>query len=220
MERWHRNRTGAARERGAVAVEAALVMPLILVVLLGIVEVSLLIRDHVAVTSAVRVGSRIASASADAGPGVCETGADAPPCTAASSPALAQLAADAIQRAGSAMPADSIDHILVYKANAQGFPGSDGNTTMPASCSGFTNCVRFTWNDTANAFRFAGGAWDSKSINACVNESDTLGVAMQATHAGVTGIFGGSIGLSDRSVMRFEPLSEDSCKPGTPAAHS
>jgi hypothetical protein len=220
MERWHRNRTGTARERGAVAIETALVMPLVLAVLLGIVEVSLLIRDHVAVTSAVRVGSRIASASADAGPGVCETGPTAPPCTSASSPALAQLAADAIQRAGSAMPADSIDHILVYKANRQGFPGADGNTTMPTSCSGYANCVRFTWNDAANAFRYAGGAWDSKGINACVNESDTLGVAMQATHEFMTGILGASVGLADRSVMRFEPLSEDSCKPGTPAAHS
>jgi hypothetical protein len=219
MERCTR-RSSRRRERGAVAVEAALVMPLILAVLFGIVEVSLLIRDHVAVTSAVRVGSRIASASAGAGPGVCETGPTAPPCTTTSSPALAQAAADAIQRAGSAMPHDSIDYILVYKANAQGYPGANGNTTMPSSCSGYANCVQFVWRDTSNAFRYAGGAWDSKSINACVNESDTLGIHMKATHRGVTGIFGASVGLADRSVMKFEPLSEDSCKPGTPAAHA
>jgi hypothetical protein len=220
MEHRHRTRTGTARERGAVAVEAALVMPLVLAVLLGLVEVSLLIRDHVAVTSAVRVGSRIASASADAGPGVCESGPEAPPCTSTSSPALAQAAADAIQRAGSAMPSDSIDHILVYKANPQGYPGAAGSTTMPSSCSGVPDCVRFVWRDSANAFRYAGGAWDSKSINACVNQSDTLGVHLQATHTFVTGMFGASVGVADRSVMKFEPLSEDSCKPGTPAAHS
>jgi hypothetical protein len=217
MERSIRKRN-RRREGGAVAVETALVMPLILAVLFGIVEVSLLIRDHVAITSAVRVGSRIASASADAGPGICETGELAPPCTSTSSPALAQAAADAIQRAGSAMPKDTIDHILVYKANAEGFPG--GNTTMPSSCDGIPSCVRFVWRDDLNAFRYSGGSWDSTSINACVNESDTLGVHMQATHEGVTGIFGGSIGLGDRSVMKFEPLPEDSCKPGTPDAHS
>jgi hypothetical protein len=219
MERSTR-RGSRRRERGAVAVETALVMPLVMAVLFGIVELSLLIRDHVAVTSAVRVGSRIASASADAGPGVCETGPTAPPCTSASSPALAQAAADAIQRAGSAMPADSIDYILVYKANPQGYPGAAGNTTMPSTCDGIPSCVRFVWRDTANAFRYAGGSWDSKSINACVNESDTLGVHMHATHKGVTGIFGGAIGLADHSVMKFEPLSEDSCKPGTVAAHA
>lgn len=219
MERSTRKRS-RRREGGAVAVETALVMPLILAVLFGIVEVSLLLRDHVAVTSAVRVGSRIASASADAGPGVCETGALAPPCTSTSSPALAQAAADAIQRAGSAMPKDSIDHILVYKANAEGFPGAAGNTTMPSSCDGIPSCVRFVWRDSANAFRYAGGSWDSKSINACVNESDTLGVHLQATHTFITGMLGASVGLADRSVMKFEPLSEDSCKPGTPMAHS
>ena len=220
MERLHDTKGRRRRERGAAAVETALVMPLLLAVLFGIVEISLLIRDHVAVTSAVRVGSRIASASADAGPGTCETGPTAPPCTSASSPALAQAAADAIQRAGSAMPADSIDYILVYKANPQGYPGAAGNTTMPTSCSGVPACVQFVWRDAANAFRYAGGSWDSKSINACVNESDTLGVHLQATHDFVTGIFGASMGVADRSVMRFEPLSEDSCKPGTPAAHS
>jgi hypothetical protein len=223
MERWHRNRTGPARERGAVAVEAALVVPLLLAVLFGIVEVSLLIRDHVAVSSAVRVGSRIASASADAGPGVCHPAEpEAPPCTPDRSPALAQAAADAIQRAGSAMPRDSIEHILIYEANAQGFPGGDGNTTMPASCAGFANCVKFVWKESDNAFRYAGGGWDSKGINACANRSDadTQGVSMRARHQGVTGIFGASIGLSDRSVMRFEPLPNDSCSPDSLYPHA
>ena len=80
--------------------------------------------------------------------------------------------------------------------------------------------VDLFWRDDADAFRYAGGSWDSKSINACVNESDTLGVHMQATHRFVTGLLGASVALADRSVMKFEPLSEDSCKPGTPAAHS
>ncbi|HET6562733.1 MAG TPA: TadE/TadG family type IV pilus assembly protein [Marmoricola sp.] len=219
MERSHRKRCRRS-QRGAVAVETALVMPLLMAVLFGIVEVSLLIRDHVAITSAVRVGSRIASAAADAGPGTCLSGQAAATCTPTSSPALAQQAADAIQRAGSAMPPDQIDYILVYKANREGYPGPDGNTTMPSSCGTAANCVKFVWRDSANAFRYDGGSWDSKSINACVNESDTLGVHMHATHKFITGIFGATLGLADRSVMRFEPLPEDSCKPGTVAAHS
>jgi hypothetical protein len=202
-----------------VAVEAALVTPILFAVLLGIVEMSLLMRDHVAVSSAVRTGSRIASAAADAGPGVCESGAGAPVCTPATSPALAQAAADAIQRAGSAMPHDSIDHILVYQANDKGYPGVAGSTTMPSSCSGVSNCVMFVWRPSDNAFRFAGGSWASASINACVNESDTLGVHMQATHTFVSGMFGDGVKVADRSVMRFEPLADDACKPGKPAAH-
>ncbi len=207
-------------QRGAVAVEAALVTPMLIMLLLGIVEMTLLLRDHVAVSSAVRAGARIASAAADAGPGVCETGPEAPPCTPTSSPALAQAAADSIQREGSAMPKNSIEFILVYKANDKGYPGANGVSAMPTSCSGIASCVRFVWRDSAQAFRYAEGAWDSKSINACVNESDALGVYMKARHKFLTGVFGDGMDVRDRTVMKFEPLQDDTCKPGRPAAHS
>lgn len=204
-------------QRGAIAVEAALVTPLLLMVLFGIVEIALLLRDHVAVSSAVRTGGRIASAAAGAGPGTCETGPTAPPCTPASSPAFAQAAADAIQRAGSAMPKDSINYILVYKANNAGFPGSA--TTMPTSCAGIPACVRFVWRDSLDAFRFHSGSWASASVNACLNESDSIGVYLNATHDFVTGIMGDGVDVGDRAVLRFEPLSDDTCKPGRPYAH-
>ena len=84
----------------------------------------------------VRTGARIASTGADHGPGTCDTSPGAPVCTSASSPALAQEAADAIQRSGIASNPDQIQYILVYKANNKGFPGADGSTTMPADCSG------------------------------------------------------------------------------------
>lgn len=205
-------------ERGAVAVEAALVIPIIATMLFGIIEVTLLLRDDVALTSASRTGARVASAAAGAGPGICETGPQAPPCTPASSPALAQAAADAIQRAGSAMPKDAIDYILVYKANSAGVPGPEGSTTMPSTCAGVPNCVKFVWRDALDAFRYNSGAWDSRTIDACINESDTLGVYIHATHQPVTGLFG-SIGLSDRAVMKFEPLSDDTCKSTRPHPH-
>jgi hypothetical protein len=205
-------------ERGAVAVEAALVVPILAMMLFGIIEVTMLVRDDLALTSASRTGARVASAAAGAGPGTCETGPDAPPCTSASSPALAQAAADAIQRAGSAMPKDAIDYILVYRANSAGLPGAEGSTTMPSSCAGVSNCVQFVWRDSADAFRYASGAWDSRTIDGCVNESDTLGVYIHATHKTVTGLFG-SIGLADRAVMKFEPLSDDTCKSTRPHPH-
>ena len=213
-------RSGRARsERGVVAVEFALVLPVLLTMLLGIVEVSFLMKDSVALTSAARQGARVASSAADAGPGTCETGPEAPPCAPTNTPALAQAAADAIQRAGSAMPKDSIDYILIYKANDRGFPGANGSTTMPTSCGGITSCVMFTWRDSADAFRYQSGAWNSKTINACVNESDTLGVYMRATHDQLTGLFGDTQQLEDRAVMKFEPLPEDICKSTRPNPH-
>lgn len=208
MFRWRKR-----GERGAVAVEAALVTPLLFMFVLGIIEMSLLMRDTVSTTSAVRVGGRVASVSAGAGPGVCQASASPPPCAPASTPALAQAAADAIQRAGSAMPKDQIEYILVYDANTAGYPLPEGNTSL--SCS--TNCVRFVWDEGLNKFRYGGGSWVSTTINACVNHAnrDTVGIAMVAEHPWITGLFGDGVELRERSVMNFEPLPSEQCMPGT-----
>jgi len=204
------------------------VTPLIVLIVFGIIEFAFVLRDYAVVSSDVRNGARIASTAADSGPGTCDTSyTGAPPCTPASSPALAQLAADAIQREGSAMPPGDIDYILVYKANAQGYPGSDGNTSMPASCSGYSSCVKFTWQAKANggkgAFRYANGSWNSQSISACfpgnsTTPLDRIGVAMHATHHMVTGLFGTTITLRDHAVMDFEPLPTASCNGKGPSS--
>ncbi len=206
-------------EGGATAVEFALVFPLLAMLLFGIIEFSLALRDHTVVTSEVRTAARVAATGAGAGAATCFTGANEPPCASAYSPAFAQEAADAIQRSGTAMPEDYIEYLLIYKANAKGFPGAEGNTTMPTSCAGTANCVMFTWNDSVNGFRYTGGTWISTTISACFPGTPTapqhrVGVFLQARHPFITGIFGDGIPLSDRAVMDFEPLPSDMCLAG------
>ena len=148
----------------------------------------------------------------------------APPCTSGNSPALAQLAADAIQREGSAMTPDQINYILVYQSNDKGYPGANGSITMPTTCAGVTNCVKFTWQPNANggagAFRYANGTWLSKNISACfpgkANQTppaglDRVGVYLNATHRMITGLFGNSITISDHAAFDFEPLPSAAC---------
>lgn len=208
-------RKRARSERGAVAVEAALVTPILILILFGIVEMSLLMRDAVAVTSSVRTGARVASVAAGAGEANCLPGVDMPVCSPATTPKLAQAAADAIQRASSSMPKDSIDSIIVYQANKQGYPLPDGNTTLACTSA----CVRYEWSDTLDKFKYEEGKWISTTINACINDANRMavGIAMEAKHSFITGLFGAKKGLSDRSVMQFEPLPQDQCKPGTHA---
>lgn len=200
-------RRAVRNDRGAVAVEAALITPLLLLIVFGIIEMSLFMRDVVSVSSSVHVGTRMASVSAGAGPATCTPS----PCTPPNAPFLAQIAANGIQKAGTAMPQDQINFILVYRSNTQGYPLPEGNTS--AVCS--TDCVRYQWSDTLNQFTYNSGSWTSSQINACVNHPGlmSVGVIMDATHPWVTGMFDPTH-ITEHSVMQFEPLDNDSCLPG------
>jgi Flp pilus assembly protein TadG len=209
-------RRGRRRDhRGAVAVEAALMTPILVTFLVGIVEMALLMRDDVALTSAVRAGGRSASANAGAGPGGVNEGGDCvAPCSPTNAPMLAQLAANTIQRAGTALPKDSITELWIYRANAQGYPGNDGNTTWVCT----TNCVTYRWVDARDQFRYYSGTWQSSTINACANSgTDAVGIYMKADHDFLTGFFVEDIDVEDHAVFSFEPLPNDVCAPG---AHS
>ena len=54
-----------AHARGSAAVEFALVLPLVLVVLLALVQVGLFVRDRQLVEAAARAGARTAAVEAD-----------------------------------------------------------------------------------------------------------------------------------------------------------
>ena len=183
-------------ERGAVGVEAALILPIFLILILGIMEWSLVMRDQVAVGSAVRTGVRTASI---------------PPAPDATG--FTQATADAIQRAGSAMPKDNIQYILVYQANAKGFPLPEGNETMTCAGAGNT-CVRHEWNDARDKFGRTTGTWDVALVNTCVGDPDAqaVGVYMKARHPMVTGLFGSAFDIEDKAVLRFEPRPKAICR--------
>jgi len=211
-----KTRTAFARLRhargddGAAAVEFALVSLLLFTVLLGIMEFSLLMRDNVAISSAVRTGARIASAEAGGGAASCPTTpSPPPPCSPTSAPKLAQDAADAVQRAGSAMPKDNVDEMWVYKANSSGLPGT-ATSLSSATCS--SDCVKYVWVAANDRFQYSSGTWTSTSIAACIGSSDAVGVVIKAHHNYLFGMFGTSASMSDRAVMQFEPLPTDSCQ--------
>ena len=201
-------------ERGAVAIEAALVTGVVLAMIFGIIEMAFLMRDYVGVTSAVRVGARAASTGAAAGPCFADP-ADVVPCPANGVPELAQRAADAIASGRTVLPEDAIDYVMVYKANSAGFPGSA--TSMPALSGCATECVAYRWYPSQNRFRYAQGSWDSRQLNGCAESPtplDAVGVHIEVNHEWLTGIFGESMDLSDHSVMSFEPLTNAACAPG------
>jgi len=211
-----RSKVTRTDDSGAAAVEFALVALLLFTILFGIIEYSLLMRDNVSVSSLVRAGARTASAEAGQGHVTsCPTGV--PGCTLANIPQLAQDAADAVQRSGSAMPKGNIDELWIYKANASGFPGDSSVTTWAAASCAVANCVKFVWVDLEARFQYASGSWTSTTIAACAGTggADSVGVIMKGTHPWLlNGLFGRSVSMYDRAVMQFEPLANSACASG------
>lgn len=220
-----RARARGKRDQGAMAVEFAIVVPIMVLLVVGLLEFSLVMRDWLGVASAVRLGVRVAAAEPDAGEAICP----GPPviCAPNTTPALAQSAADAIQRSGTSMSKDLIDFIWVYQANQWGWPTNAAATStssnptvgaqtqaaaLSAGCT--TSCVRFRWNPTIDKFVYDGGTWNSRYVVSCTNDSklQSVGVFMSATHPFLTNMIRSTMTLTDKAVMSFEPRPNPECE--------
>jgi hypothetical protein len=189
-------------ERGAVAVEAALLIPLLAIIAFGMIETALLIRDHVSATTLARAGARVASQEPRFGTVAGHA--------SLVGPSFAVDAADSMERAASTLPRNAIDHIYIYRADANGQP--------IGSCPGI-NCLFYRWNDLpAPNGRFVyqasnvPGAFNPASINACLGDpnAQSVGVLVQVDHPWLVGFFpGAGTKVTARTVMKFEPLLPD-----------
>jgi hypothetical protein len=170
-------------DRGVTAVEAAIVTPIFLLLLVGVIEFGLAFKDQLAITSAVRAGARMASAE----------------------PRQATFATDAasqVGKEGGAVDMTTVKSLWVYQADSTGHPlGAGGGF---GSCT--QNCVKFTWDKTSGKFVQSSGSWDPLSIDACEGEQVSVGVYLAINHPGVTDAIFSSLGLSSYTVMRFEPI--------------
>ena len=189
----HPRRAGrlGPRSRGAAAVEAALVLPVILLIFFAILEFGLLFKDYLSTISAVRAGVRIASAEPRA--------AD-----------FAKDAAKQVQNGSTALDMSSIQQLWVYRADLAGNPvGGDASFT---SCS---TCVKYKWDAAANEFTPTSTTWLSGSQNACVGDPnhDTIGIYLEVKHKAITGAIFSNIIIREHSVMSLEPIpSTSGCK--------
>ncbi len=189
-------------DRGSVAVEAAIVFPLLILILFGVIEFAMVLRDHVALTSAARSGARVASAE----------------------PRLSTFAIDgaaAVARAGTTMPLSDVTEVWVFESNESGYPtnGASITSTTETFTSCTTRCIVFT--PSGSSLVQTSGAWSHEDVNACPGDEamTSIGVLVRAQHSFVTGIFGATMDLSDHAVLRFEPipasqlLESGQCKP-------
>lgn len=193
-----RPRCDRRRERGAVLVEAALMLPLALLILFGIIEYGLAFKNAQTVLAATRNGAR----------------------TAAAQPREADYhtsAAEAVRGALlNAFSGGQIQRLVIYKADpSTGDPTDATDPDDPWTCT--ANCYRFTWNQSLGTWVDTGAtSWPGSSQAACggVADTDYVGVWVQARHDYLTGLFGSSRTLRERTVMRLEPIPESvGCRP-------
>ncbi len=186
----HRPATSGGRvlrhERGAIAVEAAIVSTLLFTILAGIVDVSMLFRTTYEVSSASRAGARLAAQEPLA-------------------PTFARDAAVQVVASLDGMDYTRVTRIWVYKAN----PSSPtGEPASGSTCS--TQCVKFTVT-SAGVVSAGTGSWTGRK--ACAGEPvsgvdpvDAVGVRVQYRHNAPIKFADEQL-VQETTTMRLEQLS-------------
>ena len=188
---WRGRRRGGESERGAVLVETAILIPVILMITFGLIEFSSVYQSSAVAAGAVRAAARTASAEA---------------LQTSYATDAAAAAATALHTVGSNEPVE----MWVYQANSNGYPGSG---TDFSSCA--ANCIKYLWSQSTKSFDTSspqGGGWPASVQHACnASNWDSVGVYVKLNHTFLTKLFGTSIALTDHAVFRLEPAPTALC---------
>ena len=168
-------------ERGAVAVEAAIVTMFLLTIVAGIVDVSMYLQTTYQMT----LGSRAAARTASTDP---------------IAPTFAQNAALQVSSAMKSLEPGRVTKIWVYKADI-----TTGNPLSGPACA--SACYRFTLDANGN-IASTSGSWPSRS--ACAGGVvDPVGVLVEYRYNALFMFFDEQT-VSNRTVMRLEPIPSTS----------
>lgn len=177
-------------------VEFALVLPVFMLILLGIVEFGFAFAHHITMEYATREGARIGAGLANGSPTFdCKEVDD-------------QVVA-AVQRvltaSGSQLDPSQVDEIRIYQANAAGEEAGVTNVWVPGKGPKVDGAHLL--------FKYDSGNWDPCTrSNAGLGLTDSIGVALAYDYRYLTplGSLSGLVGtpvlsMSDRTVMALNP---------------
>jgi len=182
---------------GAVAVETAVVLTILVTLLFGIVDSSFLFKDSLSVSAAARAGARMGASQ----PRVSN---------------FAQAAADQVTNSLSDLNPNNLQAVWVYRTTGTGALAGLPDSGSFASC---TTCVKFVWQASTSSLSSsaAGGSdnWASTSQNACGGDParDSLGVYVKYKHTSPLGFFFNNMMISESTVMWIEPTISAICHP-------
>ena len=193
----------ARSESGAALIEAAIILPVLMVFLLGIIEFGLVYATGATATGASRSGARLAAASFGPGKATLSTQADN----------VASAVSGDLTALTSAVPVG----MVVYRVNPSGTDGAPvgGFPTRTDAMSGgcTSDCFRYTWNtSTKKMVRNGGPGWTMANTSVCnAASADSVGVWVLIRHSYLTKLLGQYNWVDGKTIMRLEPVPSDQC---------
>jgi Flp pilus assembly protein TadG len=207
-------------DQGAVLAEAAILTPVLMLLIFGILEFGLLFRDYLAISDAVSDGVRWGALQGDDVRYI--TDPDDDDVEVAVTPDYSIVAA--IREATSSLPKDSIERIVVYRTGATRF--GSAMEQLPDACktgssSTADDCNVYPGNEAFLAVQNAdfdyfdcttnasspecGWPQDQRDDGPAASQIDHIGVYVKLDHDLVTGFFGNDFTLERAQMSRLEP---------------
>lgn len=197
-----RSRRRSTDERGVALVEAAIIIPFLALLVLGIIEAGFALNDGNILARATQQSARSDSRLAE-------------------NPSADYEALRSLEAGLSGLQASSIERVIVYDATTVG-------GTPPAAClalarpddtatvglnSGAARCNVYSATqvaaDAPNQFGCGGGAWDSffcpTGRSQDTPNPDRVGVWVELSYDKITRVLPGSLSLTRSSVYQLEP---------------
>jgi len=177
------------RDRGASLVETGIILPLLLMLTIGISEISFLVVDYLTVTNSAREGARTGAAAADYVDPITSIDAD-------------DLILEAVEQAACNLRYSELKTVKIFKTDADGAPVDTINLLNEYEPGpGGLDC-----STLANGLVCVSCSWAVAGRNRALPNPDFLGVEITFEHAGVIGFtpFPTTI-WKETAVMRLEP---------------
>lgn len=211
-----RSRIDDRSDRGAALVETALVAPILILILLGILEFGWLYRDQLTANDAVANAARLGSLQ---GAKNLETGENAD-----------YVMMRSLREATASFDPEYWDNIIIFKAqsSAAGPPLDQvpaackgGNSNNAADCNAYDPYEAFlaVQNGDADYFRCQSAGdpacgWDPEDPDARSDgpdalEIDYVGVYIKVDRPSLTGFFSDRVTIEEASIVRIEPGEVD-----------
>jgi Flp pilus assembly protein TadG len=204
-------------ERGSALVEAAIILPVIIMLTFGLIDFGIGFNQKAGLDSAGRAGVRLAATD------TTTDNTTPTPVSGGTIPAFTQIGFDAGGAVNAALSqvASKVDlvNMFVFRSSASGGTWSPSAVTSAAQCA--TDCIEYFPKASNNSqFNLISGSdglapvgtWPANAPTyserqACIVNADRVGITIVARYHFLTGLFGTTVTLTSTSAAQLEPTN-------------